>query len=166
MVSARRKGETERDRPWKLGPCYRVGVAHIQRPGTSANLSPVSGSSARSTSPHREREREHSPACIYVPTYLVRAASPPSHASRDSRNPHGEGIARSWWEKSAGTPPYGILHPLILVEVSPPFFFTEFFRKGRSLIGWSGLARTTDVWGEVLQEVFGYGNTVEVGGWL
>lgn len=80
MVSARRKGETERDRPWKLGPCYRVGVAHIQRPGTSANLSPVSGSSARSTSPHRERERESTlrPAFTYLLISLGPRLHPPT----------------------------------------------------------------------------------------
>lgn len=120
----------------EVGPCYRVGVAHIQRPGTTANLSPVSGSWARSfhvSSPHRS---SHSPACIYVPTYLVRAASPPSHASRDSRNPQRGSPVRKICRNSScveeGNPPPPISSRS---RFRPPFFFfSESFSEREGVI--------------------------------
>ena len=160
MVTVRRKGARQRERETGRGSWAPVTARRRCTHPTTRNhgksLSRIwfLGLIER----ERERETSHSPACIYVPTYLVRAASPPSHASRDSRNPPDRPRipVRKICRNSSERNPPSILDRGFGRRF---YFFHSVFRKGK--VGrLDDLERTTDVWG--LEEVL---DMVEVGGW-
>lgn len=112
-------GRRDRDRPWKLGPRRRC--THPTTRNLGKSLSRI-WFLARSTS-HRS---SRSPACIYVPTYLVRPASPPP-PTPPAILVIRPGIRRR--KKSAGTPSRREEFPTSSSSKFRPMFLSKFHRK-------------------------------------
>lgn len=137
-------GRRDRDRPWKLGPRRRC--THPTTRNLGKSLSRI-WFLARSTS-HRS---SRSPACIYVPTYLVRPASPPP-PTPPAILVIRPGIRRR--KKSAGTPSRREEFPTSSSSKFRPMFLSKFHRKD-----WISREQAT-FWVEVYDKGF------MIGGWV
>lgn len=134
MVTVRRKGARQRERETGRGSWAPVTARRRCTHPTTRNHGKSLSRIWFLGLIERERETSHSPACIYVPTYLVRAASPPSHASRDSRNPPDRPripVRKICRNSSERNPPS--IHPR--PRFRPPFlFFSQCFSERE---GWT-----------------------------
>ena len=133
MVTVRRKGTRQRERETGRGSWAPVTARRRCTHPTTRNhgksLSRIWFLGLIERERERERPRTLRPAFTYLLISLGPRLHPPTPPAILVIRPT---VRESRWEKSAGTPPRGILHPSS-TEVSAAvfIFFTVFFGKGR-----------------------------------